>query len=64
MREFKREFIFGVLFTLISVIYLIVTDETVRFFIFMVVAMYASSVVAKWLMENEEDKDDEQSEFL
>ena len=63
MRELKREFIFGVIFTLISIIYLIVVDETVRFFIFMGVAMCASSVATKWLMESEENED-EQSEFL
>ena len=64
MRELKREFIFGVIFTLISIIYLIVVDETVRFFIFMGVAMCASSVATKWLMESEEDENNEQSEFL
>lgn len=63
MRELKREFIFGVIFTLISIIYLIVVDETVRLFIFMGVAMCASSVATKWLMESEENED-EQSEFL
>lgn len=63
MRELKREFIFGVIFTLISIIYLIVEDETVRFFIFMGVAMCTSSVATKWLMESEENED-EQSEFL
>lgn len=60
MKDLRRDLVMGLIFTAIGIIYLVAADEVIRFLIFMVVTMYASSAGANKLMGDK----DEQSEFL